>query len=270
MALLQCDFFSETLRLSTSMTVILPQPAWVRAKAPSPSRRRPWRTLYLLHGLSDDHTAWQRWTSIERYVEPLDLAVVMPQVHRSFYANMASGNRYWTFISEELPALARAFFPLSAARADNYVAGLSMGGYGAFKLALTYPDRFSAAASLSGALDVARIARRPDPKRLSPREVRLIFGQGRRIAGCGRDLFHLARRVATADGPKPRLYQWCGTEDHLYEDNLTFRDHAEALGLPLTYEEGPGGHEWPDWDRQIPRVLAWLPLPHSPRRASSH
>jgi len=260
MALIHCDFFSDTLRLSTSMTVILPQPVLEHGAASSPSRRRPWPTLYLLHGLSDDHTIWQRRTSIERYVEPLGLAVVMPQVHRSFYTDMTSGGRYWTFISEEVPAVAHSFFPLSAARADNYVAGLSMGGYGAFKLALTHPDRFAAAASLSGALDIGRVARHPNPRRLSPREVKLIFGESEKVAGSRHDLFHLAKRVASQGGLKPRLYQWCGTDDRLYADNLAFRDHAQALGLPLTYDEGPGGHEWIEWDREIQKVLAWLPV----------
>ena len=125
MALIQCDFFSESLGFSTSMNVILPQPA-----------RERYRVLYLLHGMSDDHTIWCRRTSIERYVDPLGLAVVMPAVHRGYYTDMAAGYRYWTFISEELPALARSFFPLSHKREDTFVAGLSMGGYGAFKLAL--------------------------------------------------------------------------------------------------------------------------------------
>ncbi len=71
---------------------------------------------------------------------------------------MATGQRHWTYISEEVPAIARHFFPLSGDRNKNYVAGLSMGGYGAFKLALTYPERYAAAASLSGALDVVRLA----------------------------------------------------------------------------------------------------------------
>jgi putative tributyrin esterase len=264
MALIHLDFFSEVLRLSTSMTVILPQPALMEGTSgqAAPARRRPWRTLYLLHGLSDDHTTWQRRTSIERYVDPLGLAVVMPQVHRSFYADMACGNRYWTFISEEVPALARSLFPLSAARADNFVAGLSMGGYGAFKLALTYPDRFAAAASLSGALHMARAAAHGDP--LWQAELKQIFGPRLRLAGGENDLFHLADLLVATKGPKPRLFQWCGLEDILYADNVAFRDHARALGLPLTYEDGRGGHDWLEWDRQIQRVLAWLPQSRRP------
>jgi S-formylglutathione hydrolase FrmB len=252
MALIHCDFFSEVLGLCTSMCVILPQPLGARAK------RDRYPVLYLLHGMSDDHTIWQRRTSIERYVEPLDLAVVMPAVQRSFYIDMAHGYRYGTFVSEELPALARSFFPLSDAREDTFVAGLSMGGYGAFKLALTHPDRYAAAASLSGALDIASLRRAEDEEWRA--EMRLIFGNLRGVAGSDNDLFHLARELARSKTVKQRLYQCCGTEDPLYRDNVRFKRLAESLGLDLTYEEGPGEHEWGYWDRQIQKVLAWLPL----------
>ena len=152
MAFIQCGFFSEVLGLSTSMNVILPQSSAGQIGMEGKSFSEKHHTLYLLHGLSDDHTIWMRRTSIERYAASLGIAVVMPAVHRSFYTDMANGYNYWTFVSEELPAIARSFFPLSDAREDNFVAGLSMGGYGAFKLALRCPDKFAAAASLSGAL----------------------------------------------------------------------------------------------------------------------
>jgi S-formylglutathione hydrolase FrmB len=266
MALIHCDFFSEVLGLSTSMDVILPQPssrppdggpvAPGRSSLPPSPRQYP--TLYLLHGLSDDHTIWQRRTSVERYVAPLDLAVVMPAVGRSFYADTAFGHRYWTFVSEELPALARSFFPLSAARADTFVAGLSMGGYGAFKLALRCPEKFAAAASLSGALDMAGQAKAAEKEWRT--ELEHVFGDLDALAGSDNDLLHLAAKIARSTGPRPALYQWCGAEDFLYQDNLKFRDHARRVGLALTYEEGLGAHEWSYWDRQIQRVLEWLPL----------
>jgi S-formylglutathione hydrolase FrmB len=212
-------------------------------------------TLYLLHGLSDDHTIWLRRTSIERYVAPLGLAVVMPAVHRSYYTDMKSGGNYWTFVSEELPEIARSFFPLSDRREHNFAAGLSMGGYGAFKLALRRPDAFAAAASLSGALNAARHSR------LQPSETERIFGGKDELGRSGEnDLFELASAIAQSDGPKPKLFQCCGTEDFLYDDNIKFRDHAHSLGLDLYYEEGPGAHEWGYWDRHIQRVLEWLPL----------
>lgn len=254
MALIHCHFYSQVLGMMSTMTVLLPDPGTLPLSSPAGRNRYP--TLYLLHGLSDDHTVWQRRTAIERYVEQSDLAVVMPAVARSFYADTITGQRYWTFISEEVPAVARHFFPLSAERNDNYVAGLSMGGYGAFKLALTYPDRFAAAASLSGVLDVVGFFRASDPA--GQIELRHVFGEIDGLAGNANDLFALARRMARQTGIRPRLYQWCGTEDFLYADNVGFRDHAESLGLALTYDEGSGGHEWSCWDREIQRVLRWL------------
>ena len=155
MALIKCDFYSDALGLSTSMHVILPQQTHTQIGMENVTGTGLHPTLYLLHGMSDDDSIWLRRTSIERYVASLGIAVVMPQVHRSFYTDMAEGGQYWTFISEELPKLARSFFPLSPKREDNFVAGLSMGGYGAFKLALRKPDQYAAAASLSGALDMA-------------------------------------------------------------------------------------------------------------------
>jgi S-formylglutathione hydrolase FrmB len=261
MALIHCDFFSETLGLCSSMLVILPQPtrSQIGMTGQAGSGKHP--TLWLLHGMSDDQTIWLRRTSIERYVSELGLAVVMPAVHRSFYTDMAHGYRYWTYISEELPEIARSFFPLSAARDENFAAGLSMGGYGAFKLGLRCPDRYAAAASLSGAVDMARRVNVPHGSEEWQQEMRLIFGDLDSMAGSDNDLLHLAQQIASTRGPRPRLYQCCGTEDFLYEGNIRFRDEVRAMGLDLTYEEGPGTHEWGYWDRQIQRVLAWLPLP---------
>ena len=250
MALIQCDFHSEVLMLSASMNVILPDSVG----------QRPFPTLYLLHGLSDDHTIWCRRTSIERYVEPLGVAVVMPAVNRSFYNDMVAGLRYWTFVSQELPRMARRFFPLSDAREHNFVAGLSMGGFGAFKLALTYPDRFAAAASLSGAVDQILSSQEAEAEPEWAAERQLMFGDPADMPGSPNDLFHLAKQIAESNAPQPRLYQCCGTEDFLYQQNVNFRDLAQSLNLDLTYEEGPGEHEWGYWDQQIQKILDWLPL----------
>src|SRR5215203_3136864 len=130
MAHLRCDFFSDALGLSTSMTVILPQPTQNQIGMAGKASEEPPPVLYLLHGLSDDDTIWLRRTSIERYVAPLGLAVVMPQVHRSFYSDEHYGGRYWTFLSEELPELVASWFQVSQRREDTFVAGLSMGGCG--------------------------------------------------------------------------------------------------------------------------------------------
>jgi putative tributyrin esterase len=256
MILSEVNFFSETLGLGSTMFLLLPQRPLAEA---GKKTQKKLRVLYLLHGRSDDHAAWQRQTSIERYVEGLNLAVVMPAVHRSFYTDMVHGGNYWQFISEEVPAVVHSLFPFSSDRKDNFVAGLSMGGYGAFKLALTYPERFAAAASLSGGLDLSYTVREDNPRNDAGRlaEFRTIFGDLSKVPGSKHDLFALAKKVSK--GPvKPRLYQCCGTEDFIYSQNTHFRDVASKLPLDLTYEEGPGDHNWAYWDKMIQRVLAWM------------
>lgn len=254
MALLRCDVFAETLGLSTSMTVILPQETSGQiGMAGSVGDDVP--VLYLLHGLSDDDTIWTRRTSIERYVAPLGLAVVMPQVHQSFYTNEVHGLPFWTYLTEELPSLVSRFFRVSTNREDTFVAGLSMGGYGAMKWALREPWRFAAAASLSGAVALSHPSEVADPEFATL--MGRVFGDSP-TDGTLDDVLHLMR---TADPQTvPPLYVACGTEDFLYRSNLALVDEAEQRGVPLTIDFGPGDHEWSYWDATIQRVLAWLPL----------
>lgn len=251
MSYLNCRFTSEVLGFQTQMTVILPEQCFVKAG----KQKRPgnYPVLYLLHGLSDDHTMWHARTSIERYAMFNNLAVVMPTAHRSFYADMANGYKYWTFISEELPEIVKSMFPISDRREDTYVAGNSMGGYGAFKLALSRPERFCAAASLSGALDITTVK-----KRIPAYEIDMAFSDPDNLKGTKNDLFRLAKDVRDSDGPKPRLFQCCGLQDYLYEDNAKFRDYCREIGLGLTYEEEDGNHEWGYWDKKISRILEWF------------
>jgi S-formylglutathione hydrolase FrmB len=269
---LRCDFFSEALSLSTSMTVLLPQRTTTQIGMEGYTSDSPPPVLYLLHGLSDDDTIWLRRTSIERYAAPLGLAVVMPQVHRSFYTDQAYGGRYWTFLTEELPELVGSLFRVSGRREDTFVAGLSMGGYGALRLALHQPERFAAAASLSGVLDLPRLQQQSDRDQL----MMAVFG-GRDTSGSDDDLIDLLDRVDAAT--LPSLYVACGTEDPMIGGNRRFVEAAGDQGIDVTTSFGPGEHEWGLWDTTIRDVLAWLPLAsatarHRPgrsgRRARDH
>ncbi len=255
MALVTCDFFSDVLEVGCSMTVVLPQPTeeqiGLEAAGGPIIPRTDFPVLYLLHGLSDDHTAWLRYTSIERYAAAAGLAVVMPAVNRSFYANERSGGRYWDYVSEELPEIVGNFFRVSRDPEQTYVAGLSMGGYGAMKLALTHPDRFAAAASLSGALDLEELSSRPDRIELFER----IFGP---TIPDDADLFKL---LGTCDGSAlPRIHVSAGTEDTpaLVEGNRRFVAELEAKGAAVTSDFRPGGHVWQLWDDLLPEVIDWL------------
>ena len=245
MALFHANFSSEVLRMQSSAEVILPE-------RPDPARKLP--VLYLLHGLSDDHTTWQRRTSIERYASAFDLAVVMPNGHRSFYTDMKYGKPFFTYMTEELPRLMEAFFPFSSRREDRFVAGLSMGGYGAFKIALNLPERYAAAASLSGVLDIQSAWMRNSD--FFPE----VFDEN--IANPPDNVFASVEQLVTQTSPArwPKLFQFCGTEDFLYEDNVKFRAFAKEKGLPVDSSESAGGHSWDIWDAQIQKVLAWLHL----------
>jgi putative tributyrin esterase len=239
------------------MDAIIPQASKGQIGMASAADDKPCQTLYLLHGMSDDHTIWQRRTSIERYASELGIAVIMPTTQLGWYTDMYHGLKWWTYISQELPEICRSFFHLSDKREDNFAAGLSMGGYGAVKLGLAAGEKFSHVATLSGGLDVVNIIRERSDEEGGLWEN--IFGPVASVAGSNNDLFALAEKRAKS-GNMPHVYQWCGTEDFLYTANVKFRDHLKKLDYNLTYEEGPGDHQWKYWDEKIQRILQWLPI----------
>lgn len=250
MAFLQCSFHSDVLGMGCQMNVIVPQIAKTEIGITSAkSKRKKYKLLYLLHGCSDDHTIWGRRTSIERYVAGQDLVVVMPCVHRSYYTDMKGGGKYWTFISAELPAIVEDMFPVSTKREDTFVAGLSMGGYGTLKLLFNQPERFAGGAALSAVtyMDIIR-GWRPD-------EWRQIFGTPKQFAGTINDLETAAAKLAKSGVAVPKIFQCCGTEDFLYQDNLKFRDYLKSLKLAAEYREYPGEHNWYFWDAHIVEAL---------------
>jgi S-formylglutathione hydrolase FrmB len=250
MALLTCDFDSEVLGMGTSLTVVLPETTDDDGRVHRPTDPP---VLFLLHGLSDDHTSWLRWTSAARYAEQAGLALVMPAAARSFYADERHGHAYWEFVSQELPEVVRCFFGLSQQPESTYVAGLSMGGYGALKLALRHPERYAAAASMSGALDLVALLGRPDRDEILDR----VFD---RAPAADEDLLTLL------DQPRlPRLWVGCGTEDYLFGDNETFVARARTAGVDLTVDFRPGTHEWGLWDAMLSEVIPWLTTEPAPQ-----
>ncbi|WP_255447739.1 alpha/beta hydrolase family protein [Schumannella sp. 10F1B-5-1] len=249
MAVLSIHLGAPALEMQTEVVVTLPE-------SPPPAGGYP--TLYLLHGLGDDGSAWTRWTGIERYAEQRGLAVVMPSGGRSFYTDEANGLAWFTWIAEQLPERLGGMLALNPSRETTFVAGLSMGGYGALKWSLRYPERFAAAASMSGALGWAR--RMPDENWPSDDlQLRHIVLGDRDATDSDDDVLHLLGRTAVGD--LPALYVACGEQDFLIEENLAFLAQAELLGVPVERNLRPGDHEWSFWDAEIQRVIDWLPVP---------
>jgi S-formylglutathione hydrolase FrmB len=174
----------------------------------------------------------------------------MPAVDRSFYANEAHGHAYWDYVSEELPQVVGRFLRVSQDPADTFVAGLSMGGYGALKHAFTHPERYAAAASLSGVADIRQLGERLERSEIAKRVFDGEFGPAD-------DLFELLTTVDPATAP--RLYIGCGTEeDRLMPPNSRLVEEARLRGLDVTSDFRPGVHEWGLWDAQIQEVIAWM------------
>ncbi|MBE6630209.1 MAG: esterase family protein [Ruminococcaceae bacterium] len=243
---LEMNLKSAELNRQTQVYVLLPD-----------DNDAPCKVLWLLHGLSDNHTGWMRYTAIERYARKHRLAVVMPNVDRSWYTDTAYGANYFSFVTKELPEVCfKTFRQMSRKREDNIVAGLSMGGYGAIKAALCCPEQYDACISLSGSLDITRKGR---PCNLN--EWQSIFGFDMKdpleLEGSRHDLFALAEKAKSEGKQLPRLYLWCGTEDHLIEINRTFDRHLTELGIDHKFETSEGDHSWKWWDLHIQSALEW-------------
>ncbi|MBA4385613.1 MAG: esterase [Anaerolinea sp.] len=259
MSLIQLNFQSLALAAPAAITVLLP-PAFVdindkRSFDEVYQSGRKFKTLFLFHGACADSSSWLYGSNIQRYAAEHHLAVVLPSVANSFYADLEHGSAYWTFISEELPRYVRSVLPLSDKREDNFVAGLSMGGYGALKLGLNKPDQFSAVISLSGVVDIVSAFKNPIHPLFSIED---YFGSFEKLESSYNNLFTQIKAIKNQKASIPRIYIACGTEDFLYDMNIKFRDFLLKNSFDLTYEEGPGVHDWSFWDKYIQRGLDWL------------
>ena len=241
MAFATIQYFSRSLRKASSMNVVFPD---------DPETPRPYRAFYLLHGLSDDHSIWMRRTSIERYVSGLPLVVVMPDGGRGFYTNAAEGFAYEDDLIHDVVGLIDRTFPVKAEKSGRAIGGLSMGGYGAIKVALKHPNLFASANSHSGAVGFLRP--RPGGGGLEPEFAR-IFGKS--PAGGPEDPFAIVEK--TDHGIIPALRLDCGRDDFLLAQNRAFHEHLNKLGIIHEYAEFPGGHEWGYWDEHVREAIAF-------------
>lgn len=251
MALAELNFYSEALGMQTTVNVIIPQKSSSgEIGIKSDAKDEKYKCVYLLHGLSDNHSIWLRRTSIERYAQEYGICVVMPCADKSFYTDMKDGGKYYTYIANELPRIIREFFNVSEKREDNFIAGNSMGGYGALKIGLRECDSFCACAGLSSVADIVGLTD-------TFRDVYIpIFGEELNIPD-EENLFFLTQ--SNNNNPnKPKIYMGVGTEDYMYKENIKLKEHIESLDFDFTYRESSGTHCWEFWDEYIQYVLEWM------------
>jgi S-formylglutathione hydrolase FrmB len=247
MAFLHCEIHSDSIRMNTSLCVILPQD---RAGA------RCEMALYLLHGRGQSAQAWSRYSRIESYAEKYGIAVIMPEAGRSFYTDMRNGGSYFTYVTRELPEICGRLFHIPSGPDKTYIAGLSMGGYGALKCAFNRPDLYAGCAAFSSVTDIhwrLENTRREDP---GYRDLQGVFGE-RFEPAKEDDLFAMA--VEAAKSPRrPRLLLTCGNEDVRLEQNARLSVLLHNEGYDHEFLQWPGGHEWDFWETSIQKALEFF------------
>lgn len=265
MAILQVNFLSRALFRTVPAYVVLPTD-----RIPA-EEDKPFKTLYLLHGLLGNYTDWVHNTQIQRLAEDRRLAVVMPSGDNSFYVdNPVSKNGEFT--GRELVELTRRMFPLSHKREDTFIAGLSMGGFGALRNGLCYPETFGYIAGLSSAVHLFETPLDAPGRNMGSEDASFgVMTEAMKTDKNPRVALQklLAAREKDPSVPLPKIYLACGTEDGLLGPNRAYRDMFREAGLDLTYEEGPGNHNWEFWDKYIRHVLDWLPLDEAKAGLSS-
>ena len=249
-ALTKIRLFSKALGMCVTVDALLP----VR-KDFAPDQKLP--VLWLLHGAYGCHSDWLRLTSIARYASPYGLAVIMPSAHNSGYTDMAHGQKFYTYISQELPEVLPRMLNLSTRREDNYIAGLSMGGAGSLMIGLSQPQRYAAIGCLS-----AGAVNEEGNLHISPRRI-ITFGEGQ-TENTYKDPLGCAKKILADGLPCPRIYHACGDEDFLLPSARKTRDFFQSIpGNPFDYHfvEDPGAHTWDFWDAHIREFVEYLRLP---------
>ncbi len=254
MAYFSGNIYSDAMLVETQLHVILPQDGRNYT-----GNRKP-KTLILLHGLSDNASTWMRLSSVERYTEAYNLAVVMPEVQRSWYHDMVYGQKPFTYITEELPGKLSRMFQVSVEREDMMIAGWSMGGYGALKCALTVPEVFSCCGALSGAYDLQALLElsekegAPDVLRGLKKDLGGIFGEKTGIPNDA-DIPSLIEKGKKEGKLLPDIYMSSGTDDFLYPVFGRIRDLCRANLEHYFSEEFDGGHDWKVCDQAVMHML---------------
>ena len=236
MTLIRVDYHSDALGKYCQMNVLMPD-------CPDPAN--PPKVLYLLHGLSDNYHKWDIRSNVELYADGMNLCVVMPDGDVDFYSDNVA-RRSWLAISRDVPAFIEKNFCVSHKREDTYVAGLSMGGYGAVKLGLRMPEKFRRVFAMSSAVSF-------ETNRRLFANNGVLFCDGTEHEN---DPKVILKDDLAAGKTLPFLHIYCGDADFLYQENTDFVEFLKENDVAHTFTVDPGcGHEWRYWDLVIGRAL---------------
>lgn len=241
MSLFKGSIHSDSLKMTTGLNIIFPD----HSNDVDPVEKGEPNVLYLLHGLSGNADEWIRFSKIEYYAKKYNFIVIMPEVQRSFYCNTKYGINYFDYVAYELPKIVNKWFNIKPIKENTFIAGESMGGYGAVKIGLSCPDRFNAIASLSGVLDYNDFKNRilnNIYNEMTSKEIENLIDEVTPI--------DLVKNISDKN-IHPRLIHTCGKQDFLLEANRRFDKVLSDVGYDHLYIEADGDHEWPYWDKAI-------------------
>lgn len=219
--------------------------------------------IYLLHGLTGHYDNWGSKTKIAEYLSPYQVIVIMPEGGDGWYTDSATqpNDRYETYITQELIPEIDKNFRTVADRQHRIVAGLSMGGYGAIKYGLKYPEMFGLVGSFSGALGAAGwtetiLAAAGIKSGAIPKSILSVYGADDSQTRRENDIFRIVKEISPEKVKiLPFIYLDCGTEDFLIQNNRDFLALLNEKKIPHEFRELPGGHTWQYWEAQIQDFL---------------
>jgi len=252
MSLVTFEFMSRCLLRRVGANAIIPFET---------GNLNPFKTLYLLHGLTDNKDGWLLNTRIYQWAKEKKLAVIMPSGENMFYVdNEATMDKHGEFVGRELVEASRTLFRLSDKREDTFIAGLSMGGYGAIRNGLKYHETFGYLAGMSSALIMDNLLDPEWEKGRGEFHERTAFGDLTKLKGSDKDPKAIIKSMKEKAFGFPNIYLSCGTEDRLIAPNRELHKCLLDNGVKHNYVEAPGAHDWDFWNTEIKRVLDWLPL----------
>jgi len=271
MSLMKLNFESGYLKSNFEISIIMPDRPHGATPREFYESGKKYRVLWLLHGTFGDHTDWSRKSNIELYACEKDLAVVMPSALNSNYSNWdkaTMGFAMYDYFTEELMPMVYNWLPVSEAREDNFIAGLSMGGRGALKFAVNYPEKFAAAAILSASpinldgIDGEALAKGEEPFSARLRDMIENAGGIDAFVNSNEDAWGIINGRIARRERLPRLLFACGKDDaRVYINLMKFQPHAEAIGLNAEFWIVDGyAHEWRFWDLAIQHALKFFNL----------
>lgn len=239
--LIHQKIFSKYLEIGTDLYVLRPDII---------KEDKPLHLLYLLHGYNGDYSNWVRYTNIEKYIEGKNILVVMPSGMNMFYTDAVGWYAYYSYLTKELPEIIKETYRLPFKREYTYIAGLSMGGYGALKAALS-TDIYKKVASFSAVIDIENWLLSGNSARTQ--KIHTIFSD---VLKEEDDLYALIKKSQK----DIEVYISCGTEDGLITQHPPFIKALKAAGIHHVYYEKPGIHNWVFWDQEIKEALAFFEL----------